>query len=169
MLEGASETGFIRRSYKWRRFSSIRGKSVIANSRRRRAIESIEKGLCRFEVGLVEPFGKPVEDRLEDRHRIRRTALIAQQPGRAYGGAQFPGHGALPPCPTQRLPVVIFGRRRGSGRALQQQKLAPDAQQLCYCPARMRRNPAESSKALGPSRGTFLRTARVRKGPFASR
>jgi hypothetical protein len=28
------------------------------------------------------------------------------------------------------LPVVIFGRRRGSGRALQQQKLAPDAQQL---------------------------------------
>ena len=40
MLDGASETGFIRRSYRWRRFSSIRGKSVIANSRRRRAIES---------------------------------------------------------------------------------------------------------------------------------
>ena len=47
------------------------------DSRRRRAIESIEKGLCRFEVGRVEPFGKPVEDRLEDRHRIRGTALIA--------------------------------------------------------------------------------------------
>jgi hypothetical protein len=50
------------------------GESVIANSRQRRAIESIEKGLCRFEVGLVEPFGKPVEDRLEDRHRILESA-----------------------------------------------------------------------------------------------
>jgi hypothetical protein len=62
------------------------------------------EGPLPLEVGLVEPFGKPVEDRLEDRHRIRGTALIAQQPGKAYGGTQFPGQGALPPCPTQRLP-----------------------------------------------------------------
>ena len=98
------------------------------------------RALAALRSGLVEPFGKPVEDRLEDRHRIRGTALIARQPGKAYGGAQFPGQGALPPCLTQRLPVVIFGRRRGSGRALRQQKLAPDAQQLCDCPARLGSN-----------------------------
>ena len=37
--------------------------------------------------------------------------------------------------PVERLPEVILGRCRGSGRALQQQKLALDAQQLGSCPA----------------------------------
>jgi len=41
------------------------------------------------------------------------------------------------PCrrPTERLPVVIFGRRRGSGSSLPQKKLAFDAQQLGNAPA----------------------------------
>ena len=37
--------------------------------------------------------------------------------------------------PTERLLVVIFGRRRGSGSSLQQKKLAFDAQQVGNAPA----------------------------------
>jgi hypothetical protein len=40
--------------------------------------ESVEKRFCRFEVGRVEPFGKPVIDRLEECRRIGGTALVAQ-------------------------------------------------------------------------------------------
>ena len=58
---------------------------------RRPLLESIEKSLCRLEVGRVEALGEPVVDRLEERHRVGGTALIAQQPGEARGGAQFPG------------------------------------------------------------------------------
>ena len=56
--------------------------------------------------------------------------LLAQQPREAGGGAQFPGQGSLPARPTERLLVVIFGRRRGSRCSLQQKKLAFDAWQL---------------------------------------
>ena len=45
--------------------------------------ERAEKRFCRFEVGRVEPFGKPGVDRPEERQGISGTALIAQQPGKA--------------------------------------------------------------------------------------
>ena len=51
---------------------------------------------CDFEVGRVEALGQPVRDRLEEGHGICGTALIAQQPGEARGGGQFPGEGTLP-------------------------------------------------------------------------
>ena len=41
----------------------------------------------------------------------------------------------MPARPVERLPEVILGRRRGSGRALQQKQLALDAQQLGNYPA----------------------------------
>jgi ATP dependent DNA ligase domain len=63
--------------------------------------ESVEKRFCRFEVGRVEPFGKPVVDRLEDCRRIGGTALIAQQPGEAGGAAQFPEQGPLAASPLE--------------------------------------------------------------------
>ena len=56
--------------------------------------------------------------------------LVSPKPRETRGGAQFPGQGSLPARPVERLPEVILGRRRGSGSALQQQKLALDAQQL---------------------------------------
>jgi hypothetical protein len=62
------------------------------------------------------------------------SALISQKPGEARGGAEFPGLRALSARAVERSPEVILGRR-GSGRALQQQKLAPDAHQLGHCPA----------------------------------
>jgi hypothetical protein len=63
------------------------------------------------------------------------SALLAQQLGEARGGAEFPRQRALAARPVERLPEVALGRRRGSGLALQQQKLALDAQQLGREPA----------------------------------
>jgi hypothetical protein len=74
-------------------------------------------------------------DRLEKRYRISGTAMIAQQPGKARGGAQFPVQDALLACPVERLPEVILGRRRGSWCALQQKKLASQSQQPGGSPA----------------------------------
>jgi hypothetical protein len=54
-------------------------------------LEKIKKSLRRFEVGGVEPLGKAIVDRLKERQDIGRAALIAQQPGKARGGPQFPG------------------------------------------------------------------------------
>src|ERR1700731_3548896 len=95
-----------------------------------RQCESVEQRFCGFQVGRIEPFGKPVVNRLEECCRIGGTVLVAQQPGKARGGAQFPGQGALPARPAERLPEVTLGRCRGSGLALQQKKLTLDAQQL---------------------------------------
>src|SRR5436305_8313341 len=91
---------------------------------RRPLSESIEKDLCRFEIGRFEPFGKPAIDRLEGCQGVGGTALLAQQPGKARGGAQFEGKHTLPTHPVERLPEEMLGRRRGCGRALQQKELA---------------------------------------------
>ena len=56
-----------------------------------RLSQSVEKGLCGFQVGGVEPLGEPVVDRLEDGRGIGGTTLVAPHPGKARGGAQFPG------------------------------------------------------------------------------
>ena len=54
-------------------------------------LEGIEKSFCRFEIGGVETLGEPAVDRPQERRGISGTALIAQQPGKARRGAQFPG------------------------------------------------------------------------------
>src|SRR5580700_9419741 len=58
---------------------------------RSRLTESVEERFCRPEVRRIEPLCKLIVDRLEECDRIHRTALIAQQPGKVRGGAQFPG------------------------------------------------------------------------------
>jgi hypothetical protein len=57
--------------------------------------EGVKKGFCRFQVGRLEPFAEPVVDGIQKRQRIGGTALIAQQPGKARGGAQA-GLGIIP-------------------------------------------------------------------------
>jgi hypothetical protein len=50
--------------------------------------EGVKKGFCRFQVGRLAPFVEPVVDGIQKRRRIGGTALAAQQPGEARGGAQ---------------------------------------------------------------------------------
>jgi hypothetical protein len=52
-------------------------------------LQSVEKGLRGFQIGRLEPFGEPVVDRLEKRHGLGGTAVIALQPSEARRGAQF--------------------------------------------------------------------------------
>jgi hypothetical protein len=40
-------------------------------------LQSVEKCFRHFEVGRVEPFGKPVVDQPKERQPLRGTALIA--------------------------------------------------------------------------------------------
>src|ERR1700738_5479015 len=96
--------------------------------------KTVDQCLCGFEIGSFETLGEPIVDRREKRNRLCGPILVVQQLREARGGAQFPAQGFLPARPTERLPVVIFGRRRGSGPSLQQQKLAFDAQQLGNAP-----------------------------------
>src|ERR1700719_1233159 len=98
-------------------------------------VKTVDQCLCGFEIGSFETLGEPIVDRREKRDRLCGPILVVQQLREARGGAQFPAQGSLPARPTERLPVVIFGRRRGSGPSLQQQKLAFDAQQLGNAPA----------------------------------
>jgi len=98
-------------------------------------VKAVDKCLCGLEIGSFETLGEPIVDGREKRNRLRGPILVAQQPSKARGGAQFPGQGSLPARPTERLLLVIFGRRRGSGRTLQQKKLALDAQQFGNYPA----------------------------------
>ena len=60
---------------------------------------------------------QPVVDQLKKRRRIGGTVLTTQQPGKARGGAQFPGQGTLPARPVERLAEAIIGR---DGPALSQ-------------------------------------------------
>jgi hypothetical protein len=46
----------------------------------------IEQLFRRHQVGRIETFGEPVVHRPENHQGIGRTALIAQQTGKAYGG-----------------------------------------------------------------------------------
>jgi len=98
-----------------------RAGSRSARSQVGRFCESVEKRFCRFEVGRIEPFGEPVVDRLQECRRIGESTLIAQQPGKARGGAQFPGERALPARPVERLPEMALSRRRSPWCASQQE------------------------------------------------
>src|ERR1700738_1989492 len=98
-------------------------------------VKSVDQCFCSFEIGSFETLGEPIGDRREKRNRLCGPMLVAQQPGEARGGAQFPGQGSLPVRPVERLPQVTLGRRRGFGRVLQQNELALDAQQLGDWPA----------------------------------
>src|SRR5271166_7101517 len=62
----------------------------------RRLGQFVEQRLGVLEVGGVEAFGEPAEDRGEEGGRLLRPALLSAQAGEAHGGAQFPGLCVLP-------------------------------------------------------------------------
>ena len=67
-----------------------------------------------------------------------RPELI-QQASEAGGDRYFLGQGALQARAVELLPEVNLGCRRSSGRALRQNEIALDAQQLGHQPAFVRR------------------------------
>jgi len=71
--------------------------------------------------------GPSPERRATARLRLTDAVLVAQQAGEARGSAEFPGQRTLLARPVERLPKMILGRRRGSGRILRQKELAFDA------------------------------------------
>ena len=54
-------------------------------------LRSVEKGLCRLQIGGVEPLREVVIDGLQNRLRVGGKVLIAQQLGKGYRDAQFRG------------------------------------------------------------------------------
>ena len=90
----------------------------------------IQKLFRRDQIGGAETLRKAVVDRLEAGDGVGGAALIAQQAGEARRGAQLPGQRLLPARPIERLPEEILRRFRGCRSALQQKKLALEAQQL---------------------------------------
>jgi hypothetical protein len=58
-------------------------------------IELVEQRLGIFQVGGAEAFGEPSVDRREQAAGFAAAALVAAQPGKADGGAQFPELGLL--------------------------------------------------------------------------
>jgi hypothetical protein len=65
--------------------------------------EIVQERFCRLEVSGVESFGEPIVDRLQQRHPISRSALIAEQLRKVRGGAQFPGEGHPASAPDRAL------------------------------------------------------------------
>ena len=72
-------------------------------------LQIVEQRLCCFEIDGREPFGEPAINRLEKYLRIVGTTLIAEQPGKARGGAQFPGKRALAVCTIERRQIRLLG------------------------------------------------------------
>jgi hypothetical protein len=98
-----------------------------------------------LQVGGVEAFGEPAEDRGEQGHRLLRPALLSAQAGEARGGAQFPGLGVLPARDVDALLDGRLGlvRRAGAG----EQGLAPEPMELRF---KRRRSPIFST-AFSPA------------------
>jgi hypothetical protein len=62
----------------------------------RRLSQFVEQRLGLFEIGGIEPLGKPAVDWGEQRHRLFAPALLAAQAGEARRAEQFPGLRVLP-------------------------------------------------------------------------
>jgi hypothetical protein len=93
-------------------------------------LHSVKKRLCSFQIGRIEAFGEAVVDRLEERHPLRGTALIAPESGEAVGGAQFPRQRRLLPCDFQSALQPRFGGLVGTRRVVPEQQLSIDAQEF---------------------------------------
>jgi hypothetical protein len=57
--------------------SRTRAIPVSVGQRRLRLLEGVEKDLRGFQIGRLEPFGKPVVERLDERQGLPGTALVA--------------------------------------------------------------------------------------------
>jgi len=78
-----------------------------------------EQRLRVFEIGCVEPFGKPAINRREKVACFGAAALVAAEPGEAHGGAQFPELGLLLLRNAQGFAIKFLG---GLGMPLAQQQ-----------------------------------------------
>jgi hypothetical protein len=78
--------------------------------------KAIEERSCRFQIGRVETFGEAAVDRLEEHRCVGGPVLIAQQPGKARGGAQSLGQSGLPTRPVEGLSKVIPSKGAGPAR-----------------------------------------------------
>src|SRR6266446_3414358 len=75
----------------------------------RRLHQLVEQRLGLFEVGGVEAFGEPGEDRGEQGDCLLLPAPLAAQAGEARRGAQFPGLRVLPAGDGDGFLVCCFG------------------------------------------------------------
>jgi hypothetical protein len=62
-----------------------------------------------LQIGGLEPFSEASVHGGQQIVSIADSALIAQQPSKARGSAQFPGQRTLPAPPIKRLPEMILG------------------------------------------------------------
>src|SRR3546814_7221028 len=108
--------------------------------------------------------------------------LAPPQPGQAGRGPELPGRGVLPARQIERAEEARLGVRHGARPVLQQDELAPDAQQLrgapallvalrprqrIVAPAQSRRRvagPARRLRQLGPERGVAWREPGLPEG-----
>jgi hypothetical protein len=63
--------------------------AVIRTTRISSSCQLVEQRLCLFEVGGLEALGEPAVDRREEVAGFPPPALLAPQPCKADGGAQF--------------------------------------------------------------------------------
>jgi hypothetical protein len=71
--------------------------------------EFVQQSLRRLQIGSAKSFGEPVINRRQQIARLTDAVPVAQQPGEARRGAEFPGQRTLP---IRALPKVILRRLR---------------------------------------------------------
>src|SRR6516165_568127 len=96
------------------------------------SLQVVEQRLRLFQIGRSETFSEPAIDRREEVAGFGMAALVAAQPRKARGGAQFPELGLLLSGDAQRFAIQLFG---GLGIALAQQQFAFVPMELCLQPA----------------------------------
>src|SRR6516165_5868518 len=69
----------------------------------------LEQNLCLFEVLCVEAFGEPAVDRPQQVTRFGLAALVATEPSKDHGGAQFPELCSLLLGDAQSFAIHFFG------------------------------------------------------------
>jgi hypothetical protein len=95
---------------------------------------TVEQRLSGLEIGRFEALGELIVHRRQKSPCFGGPILLLPQSGEARGGTQFPGQGTLPVRPVEGVQEVILGHHGGLRCALQEDKLALDAQQLSQAP-----------------------------------
>ena len=118
----------------------------------------IEQPLRFFQIGGVETLGKPAVDGRQQLTPFASPALLAPQPGEAYGGTQFIPPSALLAGNRQGGVERGFGLCRIGPRQLAHQ-LAAQAVQLCVRPLLPRSG--RVGQCLIKNREAFVNLARL--------
>jgi len=78
--------------------------------------ESVEQCLCLFQIGGIEPLGKPAVDGRQQFVRLGPAALFTPKPGEIGRGTQFERFCLLPPGDPDCLPQQTLAPVRGHFR-----------------------------------------------------